>query len=57
MIIITSTVEPPVSDHPRCEDLVVAYDRQSLMTGGRLQESNHRGIFQEDVWTHHLYGQ
>ena len=24
------TVEPPVSDHPKCKDLVVAYGRWSL---------------------------
>ena len=27
---VSSTVEPPVSDHPKCEDLVVAYGRWSL---------------------------
>ena len=27
---IRSIVEPPIGDHPKCEDLVVAYGRWSL---------------------------
>ena len=38
-----NTVEPPVSDHPKWKDWVVAYRRWSLTGGGHLQESNHRG--------------
>ena len=30
-----NTVEPPVSDHPKCKDFVVVYDR--ITTGGLLQ--------------------
>ena len=30
---IQTTVEPPVSDHPKCQDWVVAYGRWSLMRG------------------------
>ena len=29
-ILVQYTVEPPISDHPRCKDLVVAYGRWSL---------------------------
>ena len=29
-ILVEYTVEPPISDHPRCKDLVVAYGRWSL---------------------------
>ena len=35
IIIIINTVEPPVSDHPKCDDLVVAYENQ---TSGLLRE-------------------
>ena len=40
-----NTVEPPVSHHPKCKDLVVAYGKRSLTGGGRLQESNNRASF------------
>ena len=40
-----NTVEPPVSDYPRCEDLVVAYFNRT--TGC---------LFREDVRIHLLYG-
>jgi len=40
-----NTVEPPVSDHPKREDLVVFYDKRT--TGA---------LFREDVRTHLLYG-
>lgn len=36
---IYDTVESPVRNQPKCEDLVVAYDC------GRLEETNHRGFF------------
>ena len=39
--VVWYTVEPPVSDHPKCKDWVVAY---GLTGGGRLQESNHRAL-------------
>ena len=29
-VLVEYTVEPPMSDHPRCKDLVVAYGRWSL---------------------------
>ena len=32
------TVEPPVSDHPTCQDLVVAYESQTR-----------RGLYREQV--------
>ena len=30
LIMAINTVKPPVSDHPKCQDLVVAYGRWSL---------------------------
>ena len=29
-VLVEYTVEPPISDHPRCKDLVVAYGRWLL---------------------------
>ena len=29
-VLVEYTVEPPINDHPRCKDLVVAYGRWSL---------------------------
>ena len=48
--VISNTIEPPVSDHPKCKDLVVAYGRWSAYknrTTGRLSE--------EEVRVHLLY--
>ena len=48
-----NTVEPPVSQHPKCKDLVVAYGKWSLTGGGRLREVvaltriEQQGVFSE----------
>ena len=31
LIIIITTVEPTVIDHPKCDDLVVAYENQTTV--------------------------
>ena len=38
ILINRNTAEPPVSNHPKCKDVMVVITR-----GGRLQESNERG--------------
>ena len=40
-----STVEPSVSNHPKCKDLVIAYGRWSLP----IKNQTTGGLFQEDV--------
>ena len=44
---ISHTVEPPVRDHPKCEDLVVALREEVAY------ENRTTGVFfREEVWTH-----
>ena len=43
-----STVEPSVSNHPKCKDLVIAYGRWSLP----IKNQSTGGLFQEDVQAH-----
>ena len=43
---IPTTVQPPVSDHPKCEDLVVDY-RRWLLTRFELQRDF------SDKWSRH----
>ena len=40
-----NTVEPPVSDQPKCKDLGVVFDKRTT-----------RALFREDARTHLLYG-
>ena len=49
-----TTVQPPVSDHPKCEDLVVAYGRWSLtriepQAGGFFWEENPTQFKEENL--------
>ena len=44
---ICDTVKLPISDHPKCKDLVVAYRRWSFT------RISHRGVVQEKV--QHIY--
>ena len=50
-LLLSTVIEPPVNNHPKCKDLVVAYGRWSLT---RIKPQ--AGIFWEEVWAHLLYG-
>ena len=44
--IVTAAKPLIISDHPKCKGLVWL-----LMAGGHLWQSNHRGLFWEEIWT------
>ena len=50
---LETVVEPLTSNHPKCEDLVVAYGRWSLTRTEPLS----RSLFREEVPTYLLFGQ
>ena len=45
-----STVEPPISDHTKCKDLVVAYNNPT--TGGSSEKRSGHIYFTEDNLLH-----
>ena len=50
-MVLSNTVEPPVSDYLKCKYLAVAYWRWSLT---RIETQG--DIFREEAWAHLLHG-